>query len=179
LKSFRSIVVLKRPRRELWSIMRDHLVAVAGNIADIAAIRQIERSEGRDGEVHIVNEWRMRQQIPDMMRAMLKIDELYWIDRNRWDDRAAACSWTIEPGFLAEFIACSGTTSFADAMGGQGTRITFAGEIDLRPGLLASLGSMESVATELVESIVSTMIPQNLRAVAEAAAAFDLPEGTA
>jgi hypothetical protein len=169
--SFRSLVVLKRPRDELWTIMRDHLVAFAGNLADIQEVRQIERTLGPDGRTHIVNEWHARQQIPAPIRSMLKIEAVSWIDRNCWDDESGTCSWRIEPSFLAGSIACSGVTSFTEAMAGRGTRVTFAGKIDLKPGLLGALGSMESTVSGFVEAI----IPRNLRAVVEAAAAFELP----
>jgi hypothetical protein len=175
LKTFRSLVVLKRPQQELWTIMRDHLVEFAGSIADIQAVHQIERTAGADGIVHIVNEWHMRQQIPAPIRSMLKIGELGWIDRNSWNAATNTCSWTIEPSFLGDHIACSGETTFTRAMAGRGTRVAFAGALDLKPGLLGSLGSMATTVSGFLESIVTTIIPRNLRAVVEAAAAFDLP----
>ena len=179
MKDFRSLVVLKRPRQELWAIMRDHLVEFAGNIADIQEIRQIERTTGGDGTVHIVNEWHVRQQIPAAIRSMLKIGELGWIDRNSWNDATGTCCWTIEPSFLSDYIACSGETTFTEAMAGRGSRVTFAGAFDLKPGLLGALGSMEPVVSGFVESIVTAIIPRNLRAVVEAAAAFELPRDDA
>ena len=33
MKNFRSLVVLKRPQHELWSVMRDHLVEFAGSLS--------------------------------------------------------------------------------------------------------------------------------------------------
>jgi hypothetical protein len=179
LKNFRSLVVLKRPQQELWTIMRDHLVEFAGNIADIEEIRQIQRTAGADGSVHIVNEWRMRQQVPAAIRSMLKIGELGWIDRNSWNVEAGTCSWTIEPSFLGDHIACSGETTFTTAMAGRGTRVAFAGALDLKPGLLGSLGSIEPLVSGFLESIVTIIIPRNLRAVVEAAAAFELPQDAA
>lgn len=175
MKTFRSLVVLKRPQPELWAVMRDHLVDFAGEIADIKEIRQIERTTDTDGVVHIVNEWRVRQQVPAVLRSILKTTELSWIDRNTWNAKDAVCTWTIEPRFLTENIACSGTTSFAAAMGGQGTRVTFAGEFELKAGLLGSLGSIETLLSQFLKSIVTTVIPRNLRAVVEAAAAFRPP----
>ncbi len=155
--------------------MQDHLVEFAGSIADIDNIRQIERSTDANGIVHIVNEWRIRQQIPAAICSMLKIGELGWVDRNSWNAGTATCSWSIEPVFLREFIACSGETVFSDAMAGRGTRVTFAGELDLKPGLLGSLAGIEPMVSGFLESIVTTIIPRNLRAVVEAAAAFELP----
>lgn len=174
MKSFRSVVVLKRPRHELWMIMRDHLADFAGNLADIEAVRQIGRETGSPEVVRIANEWRARQQIPAPLRALLKVEQISWIDRNAWDAATGICSWTIEPNVFAGHIACSGQTTFADAMGGRGTRITFSGELDLKPGLLGALGSLEQTVSGFIETIVTTIIPRNLRAVAEAAAAFEV-----
>ncbi|HET7879282.1 MAG TPA: hypothetical protein VFL55_00240 [Acetobacteraceae bacterium] len=174
MKSFESLVVLKRPQGELWTIMRDHLTSLAERVDDIEEIRELQRSDA-DGVVHLVNQWRMRQQIPVAVRSMLKIGDISWIDRNRWDGQAGICHWTIEPGFLAEHIACSGRTVFAEAMGGRGTRVTFAGELDVKPSLLGALGAIGPMVTGFVESIATTIIPRNFRAVAEAAVAFRLP----
>jgi hypothetical protein len=176
LKTFRSLVVLKRPYAALWTIMRDHLVDFAPHIADIEEIRQLDRHIDADGTVHIVNHWRVRHQMPPMIRAMLKTGELSWIDRNTWDATTFTCSWTIEPTFLTEHIACAGHTVFASAMAGQGARVTFEGGLDLKPGLLGgSLGGVEKLMSGFLESIISTVIPRNLRGVVEAAAAFELP----
>jgi len=155
--------------------MRDHLMEFASQIGDIDQIRQLGRTEEQDGLVRIINEWRVRQQVPVMLRPMLKTDEFRWIDHNTWDPSSCTCSWSIEPAFLSEFIACSGETSFAPAMGGQGTRVSFTGMLDLKPGWLNLPGGAEPVVSGFVESIVTTVIPRNLRAVAEAAAAFALP----
>ena len=111
-----------------------------------------------------------------MLRSILKASELSWIDRNTWDATSHACTWAIEPNFLTGHIACSGITSFAPAMGGQGARVTFEGQFDLKPGALGKLSSMKSLLSGFLESIVTTIIPRNLRAVVEAAAAFRLPQ---
>jgi hypothetical protein len=57
-------------------------------------------------------------------------------------------------------------------MGNRGTRITFAGELDIKPALLAAVGFVGPMMAGFVESVVTTMIPRNMRAVAEAAAEF-------
>jgi hypothetical protein len=175
LKSFRSLVVLKRPQKELWVVMRDHLVDFAKHIDDIESIRQIERSIDSNGIVRIVNEWRIRQQLPSAICTMLKIEEMGWIDRNIWNTDTGTCYWSIEPVFLREFISCSGETAFSTAMAGRGTRVTFAGDLDLKPGLLGSLAAIEPMVSGFIESIVTNIVPRNLRAVIEAAAAFELP----
>jgi len=170
MKSFRSLAVLKRPPDELWAIMRDRLPEVAPGIADIEEVRELERNSG-DGAVNVVNRWQVKAAMPQAIRTMLKLDELAWIDRNTWDEAARVCTWSIEPCFLTEHIACAGTTSFAPAMGGQGSRVTFEGTLELKPGFLP-LGGIEKLVTGFVESIATTIIPRNLRAVVEAAAQY-------
>jgi hypothetical protein len=173
LKTFRNLVVLKRPCQELWTIMRDHLVDFAGQIADIKSIRQIERTATANGVVHIVNEWCVQQQVPALIRPIVKTSELSWIDRNTWDANTHICSWTIEPQFLTEHISCSGQTGFTAAMAGQGTRVTFEGGLDLKPGLLGgAFTGAETLLAGFLESIVTTVIPHNLRSIVEAAATF-------
>jgi hypothetical protein len=177
LKTFRSLVVLKRPHTELWSIMRDHLTDVAPQIADIDEIRLLERREDQDGVVRMVNQWHARHQVPAAIRSILKAGELGWIDRNTWDTKTLTCSWTVEPNILPGYIACSGQTIFTAAMAGQGARVTFEGGLDVRPGVLGgSLGGIEKLVSGFLESVVTTVIPRNLRAVVEAAAAFELPK---
>jgi hypothetical protein len=167
---FQSVVVLKRSRSELWNIMRDHLVDLARSIEDVERVEQIERTSDTDGIVHIVNKWQAQRHVAASIQSFLPIGELSWIDRNRWDANQWTCTWTIEPAFLSEYLTCSGQTSFVSAIGGRGTRVTFAGELDLKPGWVGS-----PMVAGLVESILTTTIPRNLRAVAEAAATFDLP----
>lgn len=170
MKSFRSLVVLKRRHDELWAIMRDHLSEIAPRVADIEEVRELARTND-DGLVHIVNRWQVRAAVPQAIRTLLKLDELAWIDRNTWDEASSLCTWSIEPCFLTEHIACAGTTSFAPAIGGQGSRVTFEGTLELKPGFLP-LGGIEKLVTGFVESVATTIIPRNLRAVVEAAAAY-------
>jgi hypothetical protein len=58
-------------------------------------------------------------------------------------------------------------------MAGNGARVTFEGGLDLKPGMLGgSLGSVETLLSGFLESIVTTEIPRNFRSVIEAAATF-------
>jgi hypothetical protein len=152
--------------------MRDHLSEFAQNLADIESIRRIERATDADGIIYIVNEWSVQRALPTSLGAILKIDKFSWVDRNRWDEANQTCSWTIEPAAMSEHITCSGETSFAAAIGGRGTRVTLAGQLDIKPSLLGALGAVGPMFSSFIESIATTIIPRNLRAVAEAAAEF-------
>ena len=76
-------------------------------------------------------------------------------------------------------IGCSGETRYESAIGGRGTRVTFEGNFELKPGALSGLaGALTTPLTPFVESIVTTLIPKNLRKVIEAAARTPQPSST-
>jgi hypothetical protein len=171
VKTFRSVAVLKHPRDQLWTAMRDHLQATVSKVPDLDSVKEIERIIDPDGTIRIVNEWRPRQQIPAALRGLIT-GEIGWIDRNSWDERTHICNWVIEPFFFADRIECTGATVFETALGGNGAKVTFEGALEIKIGLFGMMGTAaERPLVGLIESIVTTIIPRNLRAVLEAAAA--------
>ena len=56
--------------------------------------------------------------------------------------------------------------------GWQGHEVTFEGSLDLKPGVLGSLGKLEGLLSGFVEFSSSRDHSRNLRSVVEAAAAF-------
>jgi len=92
-----------------------------------------------------------------------------------WGDAARVCEWHIEPALLAGKIECAGRTSYEPAMAGRGTRVAFEGSFELQPGFLTGIGaSFEPALIGFLETVVATMIPQNLaRAVAAAGRRID------
>jgi hypothetical protein len=169
MKTFRTVVVLKRPRNLLWTAMRDQLHEVVAHVPDIESIKEIERAAENDGTIRIVNEWRPRYPLPPGLRTLFG-GELGWTDRNSWDENIHVCTWAIEPFFLSEHIDCAGTTVFEPALAGQGTKVTLEGTLELRPGILSVIGmGSQGPLTTVLESVLTSVIPKNLRAILEAA----------
>lgn len=169
MKSFREVVFVKHPLETVWSTVRDRLPELAPMLDDIESISPIEREHLAPGRLRLVNEWRSEQRIPGFMQHALGGSSVSWLDHNEWDDAEHRCTWAIEPSILPEHIYCAGTTRFEPAMGGRGTRITFAGEFELTPGALRAVaGSLEQPASAFVESVVTIFIPRNLRKVMDA-----------
>jgi len=170
MKAFSSVVVVKQPLDRVWITMRDRLPELGTSLDDIESIAVIEREELGPGSVRLVNEWRSSQRIPAGLRGRLGISDLSWLDRNLWDDASHCCTWVIEPTALTEHVRCEGSTRYEPAMGGRGTRVTFAGTFDLESGALATFaGSLQRPASAFIESIATTVIPRNVRKVIEAA----------
>jgi hypothetical protein len=175
MKPFRDIVIVKQPVAHMWTTVRDRLPELAPLLEDIERITPLER-EACAGGWRLVNEWCSRQRVPTLLQSRLGAAAVSWIDRNEWEDGTHLCRWSIEPSLLSEHIRCAGTTRYEPAMGGRGTRVTFAGDFELGAGALAGLaGPLERPLAAFVESIVTILIPKNLRKVMEAAARFAAP----
>jgi hypothetical protein len=142
--------------------MRDHLDRVVSDVADIRSVTTTSRS-GTEGVTLIVNEWLAEPQLPAAITAMLPEKLFRWTDRATWLDALNECNWSIETAFSAERVRCAGVTKYEPAIGGRGTRIVFRGELDIAGGGMLS-GPLRAVA----ESVVTTIIPRNFNALANA-----------
>jgi hypothetical protein len=172
VKRFSTLAVLRSPPERLFGAMRDRLPELAESLSDVEQIEELERSELIDS-VLVVNRWRARQSVPAFLQSRLGASAIHWIDRAHWFEDRHQCTWTIEPSIGEGAITCSGTTSFSPAMGGRGTRATFEGELNIDPLFLSSIvGAFQAPVKTLVESIATSIIPANFRAVAEAASKF-------
>lgn len=163
MKRFSTVAVLKHPRDQVYLAVRDRLPALADRIADIRAIETEQRLEHDDGRVDLVNTWRVDATVPAVLRKVIAQDQLAWTDRARWSQEDWACQWTIEPHLHPDRVRCSGTTSFAPAMGGRGTKLTFAGTFEVIgqiPGLPALV---QGPAATALETLVGGTIPRSFR----------------
>jgi hypothetical protein len=171
MKSFKSVVVVKHPHSLISSVMRDHLSDFAHNVTDIDSVTERERTWEQEDIVRIINEWKVRYHIPSAVKGLIGDSELGWLDYNHWQGHI--CSWSIEPFFLAGQISCRGETSFEPAMAGQGARVTLEGSFEIRHGFMKGAAALiEGPVLRFAETIVTTVLPKNLRAVIEAAASY-------
>ena len=170
MKTFKSIVLSKHPVEPLWLLVRDEMPALAAALDDIERVTVVERHEGPRGRVRLVNEWCAKPQLPSPLKPVIGSDAFIWLDHAEWIDAGTRCTWRIEPQFLPGRIHCHGSTQYAAAMGGRGTRITFEGELDVTPGPKGgAVRLLEQSIMPIVESVVTVMIPRNFRRIVEAA----------
>jgi hypothetical protein len=167
---FRTVAVVRAPVDALYVFMRDRLPEVVPDLQDIRSVRVLERRKGRDGSVHLVNEWRAATRLPSSLGGILRADDLGWLDRAVYGNTNGVCRWQIEPFFLRDHIRCEGTTTYEPAMAGRGARVTFQGRFELDSAAVQRhVGLLHQPVTRLVESIVTTLIPRNFRRMIDAA----------
>jgi hypothetical protein len=170
MKRFSSFTMVKQTAEPLLRAVRDRLPEIARHMDDIESIELLERVERADGSLTLVNSWHARHKIPAALQRRLGAATVSWIDRAQWLSSQQRCCWSIEPSLLEGYIVCAGSTTFETAMTGRGTRVTFEGTFDLKPGFLGGASAaLEPLISSFVESVVATIIPRNLaRAIAAA-----------
>lgn len=172
MQEFRSLVVVRRPVDDVWRTVRDRLPELVPRVDDVDRVRLVAREDLGDGRVRLVNEWWAAQRIPEVVARVAGRDEIGWIDRAEWDPHGHVVRWAIEPLVLPEAISCDGETTYEDAMGGRGTRVTVEGRLDFdADGLRGVAGPLQRPLAGFVESIASSLVPRSTRSLVQAAVA--------
>jgi hypothetical protein len=171
MKNFKSMVVAAAPLDRLWITVRDNLPDLITTMDDIEKVVVVERTQTTPDCIRLTNEWYAKMRVPEILRASVQGDVIGWTDRNEWNESDRTCRWSIEPWIMPGAIQCSGITRYEPAIGGLGTRVTFEGDFQLDKGALSGIAATLAMPLlPLIESIVTTLIPKNLRKVVEAAA---------
>jgi len=168
MKTFKSVIMVKHPKDVVWQAVRDRLPEMVPYLDDVKSIT-LEYREQQPGSLKLTNIWQADIALPAKVQSIINADSLMWTDRAEWIDANDECQWTIEPHFFKDRVLCSGSTRFEPAIGGRGTRITFAGELTVDaknvPGVPAF---MEGTVTGTIESLITTVIPKNFRKITDA-----------
>lgn len=169
MASFKSVIVVNKPVASIWCTVRDRMSEIASSLDDVESISVLERTVVNSETVHLVNEWRARN-LPRMVLDRFGTDHVGWIDDAFWSDTDWKCSWTITPNILPGNVRCAGQTTYESAINGKGAKVIFQGTLELDAGRVAStFGLPGRVATSIVETIITTMIPRNFRKIVNAA----------
>ena len=165
----KSISILKHPRAEVWTTIRDRLPEVVPFIEDIESVTVQSREKTPDGVVRLVNVWRAKPKLPAIVNNYIKPEMLAWTDRAEYQAKKFECAWRTEPHFFTERIKCSGVTRYEPALGGRGTKVTFEGDLELSVHNLPGVPAIfESTLARGLETFVTALIPKNFRNLIEA-----------
>lgn len=166
---FQTLALVKHPLPRVWNVMRDELPQLAGHLDDIESITTTERTDA-PGEVSIVNVWRAKPKLPELLARHVDTTKFAWIDRALWHEASKTCRWRIEPQVFSSYFDSRGETRFEPAMGGRGTRITFSGEAEIKIGndgdRLRKV--LEETLFKGAMSFVQGIISRNFRKMADA-----------
>jgi hypothetical protein len=165
---FNTISMIKHPVDKVFTAMRDSLPLVTSKWADIHNIKEQERKAGPDG-ITVVNIWTAATKLPPAVLSFIGTEKFTWTDTALWNDANKICTWSIEPHQFRDSVQCKGTTVFTTAIGGQGTKITFSGDLDWKSDkFLGMAGGIGQAVLSGAEGIIRNVIQKNFRSIAEA-----------
>ena len=157
---FKTIAVVKFPIEEVWETMRDQLPMLSEFLEDIESITVQDKQEEQKGNLRVINIWQASPKLPSIIADRIKPEMLVWTDTAVWKEKTLTCDWIIDPHYFSGKVACQGNTRFEPAIGGRGTRITFAGDLKIDTSLGVS-NMMGDLISKGVETILVKVIPNN------------------
>ncbi len=122
------------------------------------------RSRADDGDVVSFENWwtGTSDDVPRVLRGLLKPDMLVWIDRAKWDEGAYRCDWRITLRALPDAVTAKGYNLFFDE--DDQTIIQINGEFIVHPDKLRGVPSFVArKAAPTVEKFVVGLLEPNLR----------------
>ena len=166
---FNATTIVRYPIEVVWQAMRDKLPEIARNIDDIESITVDKRRKLPDGKLEVINIWKASPKLPSIILNQLKPEMMIWTDSAIWDENCRSCNWTIDPHYFSKKIVCQGSTTFEEALGGNGTRLTLRGNIYINASKGLS-GTADGVIGKVIESVLTKILPSNFAKLAKAIA---------
>jgi hypothetical protein len=169
---FRTLDLVKHEMEKVWASMRDDLPKLADMMEDVESITEEERFESPP-VVHVVNIWKCAMSLPNSLRMFVDSGVFIWTDRGEWNNETHVCKWTIEVHNFRDSVECHGKTVFEPAMGGNGTKITFSGDLELNSQKLAGItGFLGATVLLMAEDIIHHAIQKNFRNITKTIAKY-------
>ncbi len=169
MKAFHTVEIVKAPVDDVWRAIRDRLDELVPHLDDIRSVTVQHREDLPGGDVSLVNLWRGKANVPALLNSVIKPELLAWTDRAFWNLGTRECTWQIELHLDRERTRCHGSTKFDPAIGGRGTRVTFAGEFAMNAKGMRGVPTMlESTVEAGVEAFITSLIPRNFRKLVQA-----------
>jgi hypothetical protein len=159
---FKTLSIIKHPVDTCWKQYRDGFEQIGEAVDDLKYIRLLDREERGPGRIYTEYEWQAIPPLPARLRDKIHTDMLTWIDHADWNEPRHHCRWSIVTRYFGNRLDCAGQTTFEEALGGRGCRLTFEGEM-----IWGDLPSSEAVLVRMVEPFLKQMILQNFRKVSK------------
>jgi hypothetical protein len=164
---FKTTSLIKFGTEKVWATMRDDLPKLAEMMEDIESITETSRTVSKT-TYNIVNIWKSATKLPQPIINLLHSNYFSWTDTAEWNNETHFCKWSIEMHHLQNAVICHGSTIFEPAMGGNGTKVTFCGNLELDSRKLSGITGVLGEAVFIgAQGIIQNMMQKNFRKVIE------------
>lgn len=150
------------PRELVFRTQRDRLHTMVDRMPNVSSI--VTESRVEEGDiVSLVNIWTgSADDIPGVIRPLLKKEYLTWVDKARWDAGKWRCDWEITLGILSDAITAKGYNLFEDE--GDETVIRMFGEFEVHPDKVPGVPTLVARGAKgTLERFVVGLVEPNLK----------------
>ena len=167
----RNDALLTHPRELSYHTYRDRLEELVELVPNIESMKVLERRE--EGEqVHLVNQWRARGEVPKVARRWISPDMLHWKDFAAWNEADWTVRWRFEMAFMQDRVSVGGFNHFV-ALGPSRTSLQIRGQLRIDTRRLPGMPRLVSRrAGPIVERFVLALVQPNLVKTAQALQRF-------
>lgn len=150
------------PRELVFTTFRDRLLEVVPYYGNIEKVEIPSRRE-EGNLVHFQNVWQGKSDdIPAVIRPILKPEYLRWVDRATWDAAAFKVDWNIDLLALPGVIVAKGTNRFRDE--GGDTVFEVSGDFSIVPDKIPGVPAFAAKsAAPAIERFIVAQLQPNLR----------------
>ena len=158
------------PRDEVFAVQRDTLPDLVRFLPNVERIEREILEQGGD-ILRVRNDWYGSvDEIPALVRPLVKPEWLQWSDEAVWDADRFVCEWQTHLNMFPGAITSRGTTRFEDE--GDATLVTVHGEFSIDPARIRGIptGLARKVAPRIEKFVIGVLEPnmkRTLQAVEE------------
>lgn len=168
---FNLVDELPHSRALVFSTHRDKLLELVQYLPNIKGVETTSRVV--DGSVvRLENVWKgSSEDVPSVIRPLVKAEYLSWIDRAKWDESDWSCEWQIELSLLKDAVTARGRNTFTEEDGV--TIINMSGEFLIHPEKIPGVPTFVArSAAPTLEKFVIGLLQPNLRKSNEAVVSY-------
>ncbi len=151
------MLVLMQPPGQLLQVLLNEACELAPQLAHVQSARVLERRTDADGSLVVVQHWRARAGVPELLQPHLDAGLQDWQLTLRQPPGEERLCFDAESAAVQVPGRCQGALRLHSAVGGRGTRIELSAEFP--------------ASSEGLRTIFATLLARHWRALAEAAAA--------
>ena len=163
---FKVSEIINHPLEQVFAVYRDEMVSLVPYMPNVDAIEVVDRQEA-DGEVKLVNRWKVSGSIPRAVRPFFSDDMLAYLDHAHWVEAERQVSWFFELNALGDAVDCRGTNYFTAASEGS-TELILTGNLKVDLAKVRGVPRFLRGFAPKIEAFVLERVKPNLSGVAQA-----------
>lgn len=164
---FKVSEIINHPLEQVFAVYRDEMASLVPYMPNVDDIEVVDRQE-MDGEVKLINRWKVSGSIPRAVRPFFSDDMLSYLDHAHWLEAERTVSWFFELNALGDAVDCRGINYFKPGSKEGTTELILTGALKVDLAKVRGVPRLLRRLAPTVESFVLERVKPNLSGVADA-----------